>query len=357
MSQNLRVATWIPIADPDQLGEVIAATGPASANEIVPTAFSIGGGPKGDKGDKGDPGTNGTNGVDGAPGAKGDKGDKGDPGIQGQQGVKGDKGDKGDPGQAGAGTGDMLAANNLTDVVSKPTSLANIGGLAIAGGTMTGPLYLNADPGAALGAASKQYVDNKVAGGVTQAYVDNANAAQDITISSKASTTYVDSQNNAQNTTISGKADKSYVDTQNATQDGAINNKADKTYVDSQNALNVLKNGGTMTADPSVALGVATKQYVDSKTANVIGGATTQLQYNKAGAFAGDAKMTWNDVTSILNITGQLTLTQGAAMSIVSAGAIIANNYVCAGTLASLAPASPGGVLLRPNGSGYRSGA
>jgi hypothetical protein len=34
--------------------------------------------------------------------------------------------------------------------------------LAIAGGTLTGALVLNADPGAALGAATKQYVDGKV---------------------------------------------------------------------------------------------------------------------------------------------------------------------------------------------------
>jgi hypothetical protein len=53
--------------------------------------------------------------------------------------------------------------------------------VAKSGGTMTGLLTLSADPGAALGAATKQYVDTKVAsvgGGVTQAYVDAGDASR-----------------------------------------------------------------------------------------------------------------------------------------------------------------------------------
>ena len=45
---------------------------------------------------------------------KGDKGDQGDPGPQGPQGA------------SGAGSGDMLAAQNLNDVLSKPTAFDNI---------------------------------------------------------------------------------------------------------------------------------------------------------------------------------------------------------------------------------------
>jgi hypothetical protein len=54
----------------------------------------------------------------------------------------------------------MLGAHNLSDVASAATSLANIGGIAKAGGTMTGALTLAADPTAALQAATKQYVDH-----------------------------------------------------------------------------------------------------------------------------------------------------------------------------------------------------
>ena len=43
----------------------------------------------------------------------------------------------------------------LTDITAAPF-------LPLAGGTLTGALTLNADPGAALGAATKQYVDGKV---------------------------------------------------------------------------------------------------------------------------------------------------------------------------------------------------
>ena len=41
-------------------------------------------------------------------------------------------------GAAGAGTGDMLAANNLSDVADAASSLSNIGGLPLTGGTLTG---------------------------------------------------------------------------------------------------------------------------------------------------------------------------------------------------------------------------
>jgi hypothetical protein len=39
-----------------------------------------------------------------------------------------------------------------------------LGTPGLGGGTMTGPLILNADPTVALGAATKQYVDGKVSG-------------------------------------------------------------------------------------------------------------------------------------------------------------------------------------------------
>lgn len=127
-------------------------------------------GPEGPPGEDGAPGADGTNGSDGAPGAKGDtgdpgpKGDKGDTGDTGADGAPGTDGSDGaaatvtvgtvttgDPGtdaevtnsgttsaavldftipagHDGTGTGDMLAANNLSDVADASTSLDNIGG-------------------------------------------------------------------------------------------------------------------------------------------------------------------------------------------------------------------------------------
>ena len=41
------------------------------------------------------------------------------------------------------------------------------------------------------------------------------------------------------------------------------------------------------------------------------GGSTTQVQFNNAGAFAGDADLTWNSTTNVLGITGDVNLSDG----------------------------------------------
>lgn len=60
--------------------------------------------------------------------------------------------------------GALLKTNNLSDVSSTSTALSNLGGLPLAGGTMTGNLILDADPTLGLQAATKQYVDSIAAG-------------------------------------------------------------------------------------------------------------------------------------------------------------------------------------------------
>ena len=122
-------------------------------------------GPQGVKGDVGPVGPMGPIGNTGPQGPKGDTGVQGPVGPTGPVGPQGVTGPQGPPGAAGAGTGDMLAANNLSDVASKPTSLANIGGVAKAGDTMSGPLTLPGDPSANLHAATKQYADSLSAAG------------------------------------------------------------------------------------------------------------------------------------------------------------------------------------------------
>jgi len=41
MSQNLRVALWMPTANPVGGGNVINNIGPSSANKRIPSAFSV----------------------------------------------------------------------------------------------------------------------------------------------------------------------------------------------------------------------------------------------------------------------------------------------------------------------------
>jgi hypothetical protein len=41
------------------------------------------------------------------------------------------------------------------------------------------------------------------------------------------------------------------------------------------------------------------------------GGSTTQVQFNNAGAFGGDADLTWNSTTNVLGVTGDVNLSDG----------------------------------------------
>lgn len=63
-------------------------------------------------------------------------------------------------GNAANVTGTVAIANGGTGATVAASALANLGGVALAGSTMTGALVLNADPVQALGAATKQYVDS-----------------------------------------------------------------------------------------------------------------------------------------------------------------------------------------------------
>jgi hypothetical protein len=93
MTQNLRVATWIPTDDSAVLNEVVMVEGPSGTGKIIPTAFSTGGGPQGPQGIPGPVGPQGP---------KGDAGPVGPAGPQGVQGAQGNTGLTGPPGATGA---------------------------------------------------------------------------------------------------------------------------------------------------------------------------------------------------------------------------------------------------------------
>jgi hypothetical protein len=128
-------------------------------------------------------------------GLQGPKGERGLPGAQGPQGPKGEDGasiastnnlpegdnlyytnDRADA-RVALGIANLVDSapstldtlNELAAALGNDANFSNTvvtslaGKLAIAGGTMTGPLVLNANPTQNLGAATKQYVDNATA--------------------------------------------------------------------------------------------------------------------------------------------------------------------------------------------------
>ena len=242
-------------------------------------------------------------------------------------------------------TGDTAAqttANTALTTANTASSTANAAAAAVngkvskTGDTMSGALMLNGNPTAALQAATKQYVDSAIAGvptggtgGVSQAYVDSADtvirgaAATAQTTANSAQTTANAAQTtangkvsktgdtmsgalilNANPTLALGAATKQYVDSVigSGTAGGATT-----AYVDAQVALRVAKAGDTMTgalilnANPTAALGAATKQYVDTgvsaaqTTANA-----AQTTANAANTAAASAQTTANSAVASL---------------------------------------------------------
>ena len=81
-------------------------------------------------------------------------------------------------GRGGCSGGNTIA-NGCTGATTAAGALANLGGLPLAGGTLTGPLVLAADPTTALQASSREYVDAFGATAI-QAYSQQANLAPSV---------------------------------------------------------------------------------------------------------------------------------------------------------------------------------
>ena len=106
MTQNARVAHWIPTTDDADPAEAVTATGVSGAGKVIPTAFSAAVGP---------PGPQGVPGPVGPIGPKGDIGPAGGPGPQGIQGAKGDVGAQGPEGPVGPQGPIGLTGGNFPD--------------------------------------------------------------------------------------------------------------------------------------------------------------------------------------------------------------------------------------------------
>ncbi len=93
MTQNARLAHWIPTTDDADAGETVTATAVSGTGKVIPTGFTLGAGP---------PGPAGPQGVPGSTGPKGDVGASGGPGPVGPTGATGATGAQGPVGPAGA---------------------------------------------------------------------------------------------------------------------------------------------------------------------------------------------------------------------------------------------------------------
>ena len=92
MTQNARVAHWLPTSDDADSSEAVTAAGVSGPGRVIPTVFSAAVGP---------PGPQGEPGPTGPVGPKGDIGPAGGPGPQGIQGAQGNPGPQGEPGPQG----------------------------------------------------------------------------------------------------------------------------------------------------------------------------------------------------------------------------------------------------------------
>jgi hypothetical protein len=92
MTQNARVALWLPTSDDADPAEAVTATGPSGAGKVIPTAFSAAVGP---------PGPAGPQGVAGPPGPVGNVGPSGGAGPAGPTGAQGPQGTQGPQGAVG----------------------------------------------------------------------------------------------------------------------------------------------------------------------------------------------------------------------------------------------------------------
>jgi hypothetical protein len=139
----------------------------------------------------------------------------------------------------------------------------------------------------------------------------------------------------------------------------ALGNKADNSLSFITSAAEVtLVNERVLTDTATVTWDRTTAGQIKANAAGggTPGGSNTHVQYNNSGAFGGSANFAWNNGTSVLTLTGQITIVAGSATSISADGIVHASAFRTFGTNASLGPITAGNVTLRPNGVASATG-
>lgn len=263
-------------------------------------------GPPGIQGEVGPVGPEGPEGPEGPRGIRGPQGipgPQGVPGIQGPVGPTGPEGPEGPQGVPGTDTGIGEAPVDGLVYGRQGSSESWQGALPLAGGTLTGRLYLPDDPIDPLEAVDKRYVDTTfapiVGGGYVQKTGDTMTGPLTISVAAAANTLFVESTGMGWpgvkwNTTQASGTAAGYFESQrrglprwgiefggtqaetggNAGTDFLITRFADNGANLNPAPLSIKRSTGAVTintslfvaADPTANLQVATKQYVDNNT-------------------------------------------------------------------------------------------
>lgn len=225
------------------------------------------------------------------------------------------------------GTADTAKTNAATAQTTANNALPK------AGGTMTGPLTLAADPTAALGAATKQYVDSAVAGaggGDVSAAADNA---------------FTGNNTFAGTSTYNGAV--TFTNPGTATNSAITRGYAMDTFL--------AKDGGTLTGPltlsggPTANLMAATKKYVDDAVAGGGGDVTAagNNTFTGSNVFENDLRVTSGAVGGV-DVGGVLTLGYrggGVTQTRISSNTNGAITYLCGnGTTHTFAHDNSGGI-------------
>jgi hypothetical protein len=116
MTQNARLAMWLPTTDDADPGEVVTVTTPSGADKVIKTQFASGAGPPGPQG------------IPGPTGPQGPKGDAGPSGGPGPQGIPGPTGPQGVPGEVPEAPNDGQAYVRQSQAWALMTTPATIDG-------------------------------------------------------------------------------------------------------------------------------------------------------------------------------------------------------------------------------------
>lgn len=295
-------------------------------------------------------GATGPQGPQGIQGVKGDTGDTGPQGIQGIQGVKGDTGDTGPAGAAGVGvpvggtTGQVLAKIDATNYNTQWIT-PNAGTVTSVTGTAPVVSSGGATPAISMAKATS-LVDGYLSATDWTTFNSKQPAGTYATGTGTASGTNTGDETNATIKTKLGAA-TSLVDGYLTSTDWSTFNGKQAALVSGTNIKTV--NGNTLLGSGDLTVSASA------------GGATTQVQYNNAGALAGSANFihdgtnvgigTTPDGTSWLQIAGgtttkaSLELIAGTLMTTPDDGSIEYDGGIFYGT----PNANNRGVMLTEN--------